>query len=33
MEHMENDFQEYATFVVTARDGSEVELAVVDESC
>lgn len=31
MEHMENDFQEYATFVVTARDGSEVELAVVDE--
>ena len=31
MEHMENEFQEYATFVITARDGSEVELAVVDE--
>ena len=31
MEHHENEFQEYATFVITARDGSEVELAVVDE--
>ena len=31
MEHMENEFQEYVTFVITARDGSEVELAVVDE--
>ncbi len=31
MEPMENEFQEYATFVITARDGSEVELAVVDE--
>ena len=31
MELMENEFQEYVTFHVTARDGSEVELAVVDE--
>lgn len=31
MEHMENEFQEYVTFYVTAKDGSEVELAVVDE--
>lgn len=31
MEHMENEFQEYVTFHVTARDGSDVELAVVDE--
>ena len=31
MEHMENEFQEYVTFVITAKDGSEVELAVVDE--
>ena len=28
---MENEFQEYATFVVTTRDGSKAELAVVDE--
>ncbi len=27
----ENDFQEYVTFTVTASDGSEVEMAVVDE--
>lgn len=31
MEHMENEFQEYVTFHITARDGSDVELAVVDE--
>ena len=31
MEHHENEFQEYVTFHVTARDGSDVELAVVDE--
>ena len=31
MELMENEFQEYVTFHVTARDGSDVELAVVDE--
>ena len=31
METMENEFQEYVTFHVTARDGSDVELAVVDE--
>ena len=31
MELMENEFQEYVTFHVTARDGSAVELAVVDE--
>ena len=31
MEPMENEFQEYVTFHVTARDGSDVELAVVDE--
>ena len=31
MENMENEFQEYVTFHVTARDGSDVELAVVDE--
>ena len=31
MEHMENEFQEYVTFHVTAKDGSDVELAVVDE--
>lgn len=31
MEMMENEFQEYVTFFVTAKDGSEVELAVVDE--
>lgn len=28
---MENEFQEYVTFHVTARDGSDVEMAVVDE--
>ena len=28
---MENEFQEYVTFHVTTRDGSEVEMAVVDE--
>ncbi len=28
---MENEFQEYVTFCVTAKDGTEVELAVVDE--
>ena len=28
---MENEFQEYITFHVTARDGSDVEMAVVDE--
>ena len=28
---MENEFQEYVTFYVTTRDGSEVEMAVVDE--
>ena len=32
MEHLENEFQEYVTFYVTAKDGSDVELAVVDES-
>ena len=31
MEPMENEFQEYATFVVITRDGSKAELAVVDE--
>ena len=31
MELMENEFQEYVTFHVTARDGADVELAVVDE--
>ena len=29
--NMENEFQEYVTFYVTTKDGSEVELAVVDE--
>lgn len=28
---MENEYKEYVTFQVTAKDGSEVELAVVDE--
>lgn len=27
----ENEFQEYVTFTVTAKDGKEVEMAVVDE--
>lgn len=28
---MENEYSEYATFHVTAKDGSDVEMAVVDE--
>lgn len=28
---MENIFEEYVTFHVTAKDGSDVEMAVVDE--
>ena len=28
---MENQFEEYVTFHITARDGSDVEMAVVDE--
>ena len=28
---MEKDFEEYITFQVTAKDGSEVEMAVMDE--
>lgn len=28
---MEREFEEYITFHVTARDGSDVEMAVVDE--
>lgn len=28
---MENEYQEYATFHITAKDGSDVEMAVVDE--
>ena len=28
---MENNFEEYVTFHVTASDGSDVEMAVVDE--
>lgn len=28
---MEQEFQEYATFTVTTKDGTEVEMAVVDE--
>ncbi|MDD6615943.1 MAG: DUF1292 domain-containing protein [Lachnospiraceae bacterium] len=28
---MESGFEEYVTFQVTAQDGSEVEMAVVDE--
>ena len=28
---MEKEFEEYITFHVTARDGSDVEMAVVDE--
>ena len=28
---MEDEFQEYVTFHVTAKDGSDVEMAVVDE--
>lgn len=28
---MENEYKEYATFHITAKDGSDVEMAVVDE--
>ena len=28
---MSNEFEEYVTFHVTAKDGSDVEMAVVDE--
>ncbi|MCQ2501094.1 MAG: DUF1292 domain-containing protein [Lachnospiraceae bacterium] len=28
---MTTEYQEYVTFQITARDGSEVEMAVVDE--
>lgn len=28
---MENEYSDYLTFHVTARDGSDVEMAVVDE--
>ena len=28
---MEQEYQEYVTFHITARDGSDVEMAVVDE--
>lgn len=28
---MENEFKEYVTFSVTTKDGTEVEMAVVDE--
>lgn len=28
---MENELQEYVTFSVTTKDGTEVEMAVVDE--
>ena len=28
---MTNEFQEYVTFHVTAKDGSDVEMAVMDE--
>ena len=28
---MENGYEEYVTFHITARDGSDVEMAVVDE--
>lgn len=28
---MENEYKEYVTFHVTAKDGSDVEMAVVDE--
>ena len=28
---MTNEFQEYITFHITARDGSDVELAIMDE--
>lgn len=28
---MENEFQEYNTFTVTTKEGTEVEMAVIDE--
>ena len=28
---MENEYREYVTFTVTAKDGTEVEMAVMDE--
>lgn len=28
---MENEYNEYVTFHITAKDGSDVEMAVVDE--
>lgn len=28
---MENEFQEYITFTTTRKDGTEVEMAVIDE--
>lgn len=28
---MENEYNEYTTFHITAKDGSDVEMAVVDE--
>ena len=28
---MENEYREYATFHITTKDGSDVEMAVVDE--
>ena len=30
-ENMENEFQEYNTFTVTTKEGTEVEMAVIDE--
>ena len=29
--NMEKDYEEYITFTITASDGTEVEMAVVDE--
>lgn len=29
--NMENEFQEYNTFTVTTKEGTEVEMAVIDE--
>ncbi len=31
LENQEKAYEEYVTFTVTTRDGSEVEMAVVDE--
>ena len=28
---MDNEFKEYITFVVSTRDGDEVEMAVIDQ--